>query len=510
LLEPAATPSLTVTPVLAADTPVPVPIWFSPAVPDALRQSMAGSGAAVVGTPDGTTARLDVIDPQSVNNGNQSTLWIYVLVTPFPTAMDGVSLSDIQQAWSGTSARPFTGRPLWMDGTTLTAFSALWGTPVAGAVQVTRADQLVDSAWGNRPAWAIIPFEALEPRWKVLSVDGQSPLHNDFDPASYALKISFSLQPGEYPLPLSNRDPHKLTVLAMTGTTALVRATADRMEKHGVRYPGALIDPLLRSADITHISNEVAFDPDCPTPDPWTESLFFCSQPEYIALLEDAGTDVVELTGNHLMDYGPADLLKTLDMYALRGWQVYGGGRDLQAALQPALVENNGNRLAFIGCDFSGPPGDWAKADSPGAAPCNLDRLTLEITSLRAQGYLPIMTFQYQEYYQPRPTVEEKSDFHKLAEAGALIVSGSQAHEPAIMEILNGTFVHYGLGNLFFDQMFSTETRELFVDRHVFYNGKYIGTELLPFIIEDYAQPRPMTGMERQKFLEKMFKLAGW
>ena len=47
-------------------------------------------------------------------------------------------------------------------------------------------------------------------------------------------------------LPPTNRDPHKLTVLAMTGTTALVRATADRMQKHGVLYPGKNIDQVLR------------------------------------------------------------------------------------------------------------------------------------------------------------------------------------------------------------------------------------------------------------------------
>ena len=103
------------------------------------------------------------------------------------------------------------------------------------------------------------------------------------------------------------------------------------MEKNGVLYPEKQIDSVLRSADITHISNEVSFDANCPTPDPWTLSLFFCSNPRYIALLEDAGTDVVELTGNHLLDYGPADFLMTLDMYDQRGWKYYGGGRNLEA-----------------------------------------------------------------------------------------------------------------------------------------------------------------------------------
>ena len=85
--------------------------------------------------------------------------------------------------------------------------SAHSGAPAAGVVHVARADQLVDLAWAERPAWAIIPFEALEPRWKVLSVDGQSPVHNDFNLAGYPLKIAFSLQPAAFNLPPSNRDP---------------------------------------------------------------------------------------------------------------------------------------------------------------------------------------------------------------------------------------------------------------------------------------------------------------
>ena len=41
----------------------------------------------------------------------------------------------------------------------------------------------------------------------------------------------------------------------------------------------------------------------------------------------------------------------------------------------------------------------------------------------------------------------------RVADAGATMVSGSQAHYPHIMEFRGESFIHYGLGNLFFDQM---------------------------------------------------------
>ena len=491
-------------------TPVPASLWISPAVPETLRQFALASGLPAVETPDAATERLEINNQQSTIDNQPASVWIYALVAPFPTLTDGVSMADIQSTWAGTPSGAFAGRYLWIDKPTLAAFSALWGAPASGAVRVASADQLVDSVWADRPAWAIIPFEALDPRWKVLSVDGQSPIHNDFEPAAYPLKIIFSLQPSSFSLPATNRDPNKLTVLAMTGVTALVRATADRMESHGILYPGEEIRSVLRAADLTHVSNEISFDANCPKPEPWTESLRFCSDPRYIALLQDIGVDIVELSGNHLLDYGPADLLNTLEMYDQLGWKYFAGGRDLQSSLQPALEENHGNRLAFIGCNFAGPADDWATDNRPGSAPCNLDDMAAEITRLRSQGYLPIMTFQYSEYYQPNPTPEEQADFRRMAEAGAVIVSGSQAHEPASMELDNGSFIHYGPGNLFFDQMFSLETTQSFVDRHVFYDGKYIGTELLTYIIEDYARPRQMTPAERTQFLQRIFTVAGW
>ena len=62
-----------------------------------------------------------------------------------------------------------------------------------------------------------------------------------------------------------------------------------------------------------------------------------------------------------------------------------------------------------------------------------------------------------------------------MVDAGATIVSGSQAHHPMVMEFYGGSFIHYGLGNLFFDQMYNETypilqgTRKEFIDRHVFY-----------------------------------------
>ena len=236
----------------------------------------------------------------------------------------------------------------------------------------------------------------------------------------------------------------------------------------------------------------------------------FCSDVRYIQLMENVGTDVVELTGDHFQDWGEAAMRLTLDLYRQRGWGYYGGGENLQDGRKALLIEHNGNKLAFIGCNAK--RGAYAQAgpNHPGAVPCDIDWTQKEISRLRSQGYLPIATFQHFEYYTYQAQPDQKRDFRALAQAGAVIVSGSQAHQPQAMEFENGAFIHYGLGNLFFDQYdVSQATRQGFIDRHVFYDGRYIGSELIPILFVDYARPRFMTSSEGEACLPKCSRQAG-
>lgn len=487
-------------------------VWFPDYLPDALSDRLTlPAGYQFIADRDGALITL------SVGGENPISHWVYALVVPYPTITDGVPSEAVQRFWRGESRGPFAGAPILLDESTMEVFSALWGEPAAGSVRALPADDLIDTAWKNQPAWALIPFENLEPRWKVLEVGGMSPLRVDFDPLAYPLTAPISIQGSSqeerFGLPATNRDPSLLTTVALTGVTALVRATAFTMHRNGITYPAGDIGPMLRRADLTHISNEIPFTPDCPPPDPTQPGLLFCSDPEYLALLDEVGADVIELTGDHFGDWGPEAMRFTLDLYKERGWLYYGGGYDLQDARQPLLVEHNGNRLAFIGCNGKG--GGYATASEvlPGAAACDFDYMERQIRDLREEGYQVIATFQHFEYYTYSPQPAQVRDFRRLAEAGAVVVSGSQAHQPQGMEFFAGAFIHYGLGNLFFDQYhFCTDNAcdDAFVDLHVFYDGRYLGNELVTTVFIDYAKPRFMSPEERQALLEVIFAASGW
>ncbi|NKQ35637.1 MAG: hypothetical protein HF973_08485 [Chloroflexi bacterium] len=308
--------------------------------------------------------------------------------------------------------------------------------------------------------------------------------------------------------PVTNRDPARMTRVAMTGVTALVRATAYNMEQFGILWPGEEVGPVLRGADIAHISNEVSFASDCPYPNP-VGGTTFCSRDSYFALIEDVGADVIELTGNHLNDWGGENVLRSLEMYEAAGMATFGGGRNLAEAAQPALFEHNGNKIAFVGCNDFGPTFAWATEAGPGSRPCD-GTMPTQIAQLRDEGYLVIATLQYEEYYQYPPLPQQELDFKALAAAGATAVSGSQGHHVQGFAFADGAFIHYGPGNLFFDQMDMPGTRQTFVDTYLIYDGRLLSVELWTGLIENYARPRVMTAVEREQALKTLFEASGW
>ncbi len=395
-------------------------------------------------------------------------------------------------------------------------FKRLWGNTNNNQILVLISPPEAKDYLNRTDILYLVPFHELSPEWKVLQIDGVSPLTKSFVSSNYPLTIHFGFKSSnkiaqdlltQSDLPTTNRDPQKLTILVMTGTTALTRAIGYKMDQNGITYPADKIRDWLRTADITHISNEVSFTPSCPPADYDQGSMVFCSRPEYIGLLDDVGADVIELTGNHNLDWGKKPYLYSLDLYPEHNMKVYAGGKNIQDARLPLLLLDHGNKIAFIGCNYAGPSSAIATADSPGAAFCNYDYFESKIRELKDLGYLPIMTLQHNEYYHLKLSEKQIAQFRRMAQAGAIIVQGSQAHFPQPMEFQSGAFIHYGLGNLFFDQMDIPVkgTRREFIDRYIIYDGRLMSIELLTAMLEDYSQPRPMTVSERQSFIEEIF-----
>lgn len=533
----AATVTPTTTPVpptlTPTATPAPKRVFAQNVLPEAVRASinevLAQQPADFVAATDPNTADIQVAYAPNVDLPTIGNV-VFALVAPLPTLVDDVPLSAVQAAWQGQpiecEACTFTGA-LRLSESTLAALKVVLGEPAPGAVEVVAPDQLVQTLWDNADAWGIVPFDQLTVRLKVLSIDGRTPLHRDLDLNAYPLVVKIglagSIEPAQklqaaFTTPITNRDEDKLSLVAITGVTAMSRDFAATMDARGVLYPAELIKDWFLTSDIVHISNEVSFWEDCP-PQPTPNRGIFCSDPKYWELLTSIKTNVIELTGNHLNDYGPDPLSYTLGIYEAAGIPYFGGGRTITEATRYITVTDHGNVIAFAGCNPVGPSIGWVDGlddGRPGSAPCSspFPRLQEQIGLAKATGAVVIATLQYNEQplgeYSYETAKSQADDFARLIEAGADVVSGSQGHSVQGFGLKGNGFMHYGVGNLFFDQVQAINLRQNFIDRYVVYDNRLLSVELLATYRDGSQQTRPMTPEEKRAMLKTLFDLSYW
>ena len=77
---------------------------------------------------------------------------------------------------------------------------------------------------------------------------------------------------------------------------------------------------------------------------------------------------------------------ETLDLFEKDGFKVFGGGRNIDEAKKVLVVEDHGNKLAFLGMNSFGPKSVWATADRPGAQQYDKDILHKELADARKEA----------------------------------------------------------------------------------------------------------------------------
>jgi len=456
--------------------------------------------------------------------------WVLVPVVSFFRSFDDISYENIKEFWAGNKevlnyiSVDDSEPELIVTEEVFKVLEKIFGQKENENIKIVSTEELSLNIEKNN-SFSIIPFDNIEKKYKVLNLDEMSVFDKDLDINNYPLALNISLGSNNPDfeskiaesfsgVTITNRDMEKLASVIMTGVTAIVRQVARRIESDGVLSPGEKIAEVLRDADITHISNELPFVEGCTGTKP--QGLIFCSSPEYIELLRYVGTDVIELTGNHMNDYGHEWMNYTLDMYDEECWHYFGGGRNLEGSYEPATFEIGSNKIAFLGANTFGPASNWATEDTPGSARINVwgevekeeDMRKFEaiIEELKKEGYIVIFTFQYEETYSYTPTEVQIADFRRIIDAGADIVSGSQSHYPMGVEFRGDGFINYGLGNLFFGQQLAIlGNNPGIIAKHIFYKGKHINTILITTMLNDFSQPRLTTSEERIELLKSIF-----
>ena len=334
-------------------------------------------------------------------------------------------------------------------------------------------------------------------KYKLLKIDGENP--------EDVTRVAEKLQP------LMKTFPDKSSVLsfAQTGVTALSRNMNAKMFQVGEgKYFSANLADYLKKFDLTHTSNESSFSN-------YASSSNICSDWRFLDTLTDIGLDIVELTGNHNVDCGANDAIATFEKYQELGIKTVGGGRTAVEAEIPLTISQKGTNITMLAYNQS--TGGATYGETPGANQYYRENAATRITEAKERGDFVIVDIQFNEcnFYDNvnEDTTCDRADsapgdqvglFRDLIDMGANVVVGTSAHQTQTFEQYNGGEIYYGLGNIFFDQIWWPGTTRSLGLTHYFWNGKLLQTRRFGTIYDASYQTRIMNTEEIEWLISRL------
>ncbi|MBR3052016.1 CapA family protein [Candidatus Saccharibacteria bacterium] len=384
-------------------------------------------------------------------------------------------------------------------------------------INVTEAANLFVDAYQSETTFTMAPFDELDFKQKLLSINDKYYLDDLNEGAAYRIIKFDSEKFTDEIQPLLNgkigvKAPEKSEILtfAQTGVTALSRGMNEKLYQVGdAEYFAEQIKDYLASFDITHTSNESSFSE-------LASAHNICSDVRFIDTLTAIGLDVVELTGNHNMDCGAVAAEETIDLYGEKGIKTVGGGKNATEAAVPLQLSNKGTNITMLAYNQS--TGGATTGDLPGANQYYEANASAEIKAAKERGDFVIVDVQYyecsayaSEYEDPicdyanSSAGDQVGFFRHLIDLGADVVVGTSAHQPQTYELYGDGVIYYGLGNLFFDQIWWPGTTRSLVLAHYFKDGKLLQTKVVPTAYGESMQTALMD--DPQWYLDRLIKV---
>lgn len=379
--------------------------------------------------------------------------------------------------------------------------------------------KLFADAYEGAVAHEVIPVDELDFTKKLLSINGAYYL-DEFDKGAVFRVVKFESEKFEEEIkPLINDSftkeyPEKDTVLtlAQTGVTALSRGMNRKLAQVGdARYFSEKIAGFLSGFDLTHTSNESSFTN-------FATGDNICSDPRFIDTLTDIGLDIVELTGNHNQDCGDEAARNSIDIYNEKGIKTVGGGKTAEEAAVPLNIDEKGSNITFLAYNQS--TGGATLDATPGANQYYEDNAAAEIKAAKERGDFVIVDIQYyecsayaSEYEDPTCDAansaagDQVGFFRHLIDLGADMVVGTSAHQPQTFELYGDGVIYYGLGNLFFDQVWWPGTTRSLVLANYFYKDKLLQTKIVPTVYGAEMQTKLLDEETSKWFLQRLINV---
>ncbi|MET9761917.1 CapA family protein [Streptomyces sp. NPDC006372] len=191
------------------------------------------------------------------------------------------------------------------------------------------------------------------------------------------------------------------------------------------------------------------------------KEIHYRMHPANLPALAAVRPDVTVLANNHVLDFGRAGLLETLDALARAGLRTAGAGHDADRAFTPAVVPlPDGRRLLVLalGARSSGIPSGWAAtAERPGVAYLPdlsrsvADAVVRHLKRAGRAGDLTVVSVHWGSNWGFHVPREQVRFAHALVDGGVDVVHGHSSHHPRPLEVYRDRLILYGCGDFIDD-----------------------------------------------------------
>lgn len=192
--------------------------------------------------------------------------------------------------------------------------------------------------------------------------------------------------------------------------------------------------------------------------------------------LKTMGFDIVSLANNHSYDLGETGLINTIQLLDQAGIKHCGAGINLEKASEPAIIDVNGKRIAFLaycqhGSVYIGHL-KKAEANKPGINPLDLDRCINDIKKAKANNDYVFVLPHWGIEYVYTPTPECWHWAHRMIDAGADGVFASHTHQINPLVRYHDRPIGFSMGNFLFPDYYMQPPRPIwYPDKNDYFKG---------------------------------------
>jgi len=238
------------------------------------------------------------------------------------------------------------------------------------------------------------------------------------------------------------------------------------------------------------------------------KDVLYRTHPENVAVLRAARIDCCALANNHILDWGYAGLLETLDSLQSADLAIAGAGRNRSEAQAPAVIDLGAGRVIVVGLGSttSGIPPEWAATeDRPGVdlvdgrATGVAERAAARIAPVRRPGDVVVASVHWGANWGYHVPEEQRRLAHALIDVGGVdVVHGHSSHHSLGIELYDERLILYGCGDFITDYEGIAGYEEYRDDLVLAYfptldaaTGRLVGLFISPFQLRRFRLQRP-------------------